>query len=150
VRVQTQRDTFAFRIAAEDVVLPPDEPHDDWRPRWPGTNTGTEKWHPPFGETHVKYHIYRGGGGRNPVVWGVNHHGLHQGMETIEPPSGDYGSITSPRYSLSDEPEQLGRFKTPEKAKAAAEQHYAENYGRPQKSVGDYDINQLMRDQGFS
>lgn len=147
MRIQTQRDTFALRIAAEDVVLPPDEPHDDWRPFGIGH---AEKWHPPYGETHVKYHIYRTGGGQNPTIWGATHCGICQGMETIERPSKDYGSITSPRYSQGYEPEQLGRFKTPEKAKAAAEQHYAENYGQPQRSVGDYDINQLMRDQGFS
>ena len=162
MKIQSQRETFALRIAAEDIKLPPDEPHTDWQPKYKGDPADSvekalqkatvQKWHPPYGETHVKYHIYRGGGGRNPVVWGANHHGTYQGMETISSPSGDYGDIIAPKYSNGDvrnEPEQLGRFKTPEKAKAAAEQHYAENYGKPQKSIGDYDINQLMRDEGF-
>ena len=131
--------------AEEDIVLDPDEPHDDWQKRYEGSPT--MRWHPPFGETHVKYHVYRGGGGRNPIVWSANHHGTYQGMRTVEPPSGAHGSITTPWYSNGDEPEQLGRFRTPEKAKAAAEAHYAENYGRP--PAHDYDINQIMRDEGF-
>lgn len=146
MRIQRQRDAFALRVAAaEDVRVPPDAPHEDWQQH----RGNALKWHPPYGETHVKYHVYRAGGGKNPVIWGANHHGINLGMETVEPPSGDYGSITWPKYSQGDEPEHLGRFRTPEKAKAAAEQHYAENYGKPQKGIGDYDINQLMRDEGF-
>lgn len=125
-----------------------EEPHDDWQPRF-GDDQRVQKWHPPFGETHVKYHIYRGGGGRNPIIWGANHHGTYQGSEMVKSPirSGEHPDIEVPVYSTQDEPEQLGRFRTPEQARAAAEEHYTENYGRP--PAHDYDINRIMREEGF-
>jgi hypothetical protein len=140
-------DAIMSRTAAEDMELPPDEPHEDWQPKYGNDpNPTLYKWHPPYGETHVKYHIYRGGGGRNPVVWSANHHGTYQGMKTVHAPYGDYGSITGPEYSQSeaDEPDRLGRFKTEQQAKAAAEQHYRDNYGTPPKH--DYDIDKIMND----
>jgi hypothetical protein len=140
-------DAIMRRTAGEDdLVLPPDEPHQDWRSRYSGESEPTVyQWHPPYGETHVKYHVYRGGGGRNPIVWSANHHGTNQGMETIQPPGGGYGNITWPLYSNGYEPDQLGRFKTPEQAKAAAESHYAENYPRPSH---DYDLDSIMDQPG--
>lgn len=134
------------RTAGEDINLPPDQPHQDWQPKYKNHKPTVRQWHPPFGETHVKYHIYQMGGGRNPLVWGANHHGTYQGMETVDPPSGASGSITWPLYSNGYEPDQLGRFKTPEQAQAAAEQHFAENYGQPPKH--DYDIGQIMDEHG--
>ena len=136
------------RTAGEDVVLPHDEPHDDWRPRY-GDNPKVQKWHPYVGgDTHAKYHIYSLGGGRNSVVWGANHHGIYQGMERVYSPlDGDHGSITMPSYSTEHEPEQLGRFRTPEQAKAAAEKHFADTYGRHQKMDG-LNLDQMMRDHG--
>ena len=134
---------FRRQAREKDIRIPPDMPHDDWQKRYEGSPT--MRWHPTYGETHVKYHIYRGGGGRNPIIWGANHHGICQGMETVDPPSGDYGSITLPKYSLGDDPEQLGRFKKPEQAKAAAEQHFAETYGKQSKPGPDY-YEQVMGD----
>lgn len=146
MRVQTQRDTFALRIAADSVEVPPDAPHEDWQPIY--GDPSFAKWHPAYGESHLKYHVYpiRRGNGK-PTVWRANSHGLYQGMGTL---TRGETSTAFPQYADDDEPVGLGQFPNMAKAKAAAEQHYAENYGQPQRSVGDYDINQLMRDQGFS
>ena len=103
--------------------LTKDAPHDDWQPKFKNDPAfSVQKWHPPYGETHVKYHIYRAGGGRNPIIWGANHHGTYQGSEMVKSPirPDDYPDIMVSKYSNQDDPEQLGRFKTPEKAKAAA------------------------------
>jgi hypothetical protein len=135
----------------------PDAPHEDWQPKYRGDPADSvekalqkatvQKWHPPYGETHVKYHIYRGGGGRNPIIWGANHHGTYQGTKTVRSPlRDDHPEFEMPVYSNEDEPEQLGRFKTPEKAKAAAEEHYRDNYSQPPKH--DYDIDAIMGDEG--
>lgn len=137
-------ENFGNNVPGEgDIHIPPDSPHDDWQKRYEGSPT--MRWHPPYGETHVKYHIYRGGGGRNPIIWGANHHGTYRGVKTVSSPSGKNRDITMPTYSNGDEPEQLGRFKTPEKAKAAAEEHYRQTYGQPPKH--DYDIDSIMNDQ---
>jgi hypothetical protein len=124
--------------------IPPDAPHQDWQ-RHRGNAL---KWHPPYGESHVKYHVYPLGGGKNPVIWNATHHGIMQGTEAFTGPL-DGTDRKRAVYQHEDEPELLGRFKTPEKAKAAAEKHHAENYGQPKPSLGDYDINQIMRDEGF-
>ena len=96
---------------------------------------------------HVKYHLYRAGGGKNPIIWGANHHGTYQGTETVSSPlGGDRPDFDVPVYSNGDDPEQLGRFKKPEQAKAAAEAHYRENYGQPPSH--DYDIDSIMGEHG--
>jgi len=122
-----------------------DEPHHDWQPRYKGRRMNIEKWHPPYGESHVKYHVWQAGGGDNPVIWGATHHGLAIGPKTFKSPLGlsdkDY---TRTSYEHEDDPERIGRFKTPEKARAAAEQHYRDNYGTPPKH--DYDIDKIMDD----
>ena len=126
----------------------PDEPHTDWQPKYKNdSNPSVYKWHPPYGETHIKYHIWRAGGGRNPIIWGANHHGTYQGVKTVRSPlRDDDPEFEMPVYSNEDEVEQLGRFKTPEKAKAAAEEHYRDNYSQPPKH--DYDIDAIMGDEG--
>jgi hypothetical protein len=122
-----------------------DEPHHDWQPRYKGRRMNIEKWHPPYGESHVKYHVWQAGGGDNPVIWGATHHGLAIGPKTFKSPLGlsdkDY---TRTSYEHEDDPERIGRFKTPEKARAAAEQHYRDNYSTPPRH--DYDIDKIMND----
>jgi hypothetical protein len=128
------------------VRIPLDDPHTDWRPRW-GDKSTTEKWHPPYGETHVKYHVYQVGGGRNPTLWRANHHGTYEGMQTLSPPNGSGEDLTFPNYTMSADPEPVGErrnFRNPKDAKAAAEKHYRENYGTPPKH--DYDIEKIMDD----
>lgn len=137
------------RTAGEDMVLPPDAPHQDWQPRYKNDFKPTvRQWHPSFGETHVKYHIYQMGGGRNPVVWGANHHGTYEGMETVDSPSGAGGSITWPKYTNGYEPDQLGRFRTPEQAQAAAEEHYEQTYKSRPSALGETDIDSIMDQLG--
>lgn len=126
------------------VRIPLDESHTDWRPRW-GDRSTTEKWHPPYGETHVKYHVYQVGGGRNPTLWRANHHGTYEGMQTLSPPNGSGEDLTFPNYTMSADPEPVGErrnFRNPKDAKAAAEAHYRDNYGQPPKH--DYDIDSIM------
>lgn len=123
----------------------PDEPHDDWRPRY-GDDPKIQEWHPPFGETHAGYHIWQAGGGNNPVVWGATHHGTYEGTETFN----DYPDFEMPVYSLNhddDEPERLGLFRTPEQAQAAAEKHYEQNYKNRPKMDG-LDVDRVMREHG--
>ncbi len=137
-------DAIMRRTAAD---FPPESPHDDWQPKYKNDTRGTIlKWHPPYGETHVKYNIFQLGGGRNPIIWGANHHGTYQGTKTVSSPLGYPGDpeFDVPVYSHSDEVEQLGRFRKPEQAKAAAEEHYRQNYGTPPKH--DYDIDSIMND----
>lgn len=149
--VRLAGDGMSWRTAAEDVHLPPDEPHDDWRPKYknvgPHNRWNIFKWHPPYGESHVKYHIFQMGGGRNPVRWGANHHGLYLGMETLHPPDGSGSSFTIPKYQLSDDVEVLGYSRTPEQAKKAAEAHYEEHYRnapRPDPMHGYDDLGRFM------
>ena len=130
----------------EPIHIPPDAPHEDWQPRY-RNDPNLVKWHPPHGESHVKYHVYPLGGGSNRVIWRANHHGLYQGMETMSSPSGSGGDLTFPTYSTSSDPDLIGGYRSMEQAKAAAEAHHAENYGQPPRH--DYDINQIMRDEGF-
>jgi hypothetical protein len=146
-------DIVAAALAAvrhADALMPrtaagPDESHTDWRPRW-NQPSNVQKWHPPYGETHVKYHVYSAGGGRNPIIWGATHHGILQDTRTFTGPlSVELNQeLTRGVYEHEDDPEQLGRFKTEKKAKEAAEQHYRDNYGTPPKH--DYDIDSIMND----
>ena len=150
MKIQAQQETFAYRLAGEEIHIPPDEPHDDWRPIH--GDPSFAKWHPPVGESHIKYHIYPIRRTGKPTIWRANSHGLYQGMGSL---SSRGNNLTFPQYSNEFEPERITsvsgnpNFSNMDKAKAAAEKYHAENYGKPQKGIGDYDLNQLMRDQGF-
>jgi hypothetical protein len=124
----------------DDIIFDPDRPHDEWRPRH-GRPEFAE-WHPPYGESHVKYHVYPIGGGSNQRYWRANEHGLYQGQETIERPGGG-AEMRFPVYSNDGhphraEPQRIGHpvtgdhnFRTMDEAKAAAEQYHAATYSEP-------------------
>ena len=131
------------------IRIPPDQPHDQWRPRH-GNNLDYLQWHPPYGETHVKYHVYPiGGGNGKRKLYRANHHGINLGMQTVHDPNGTRPSIEMPKYSTGDEPERILNeggshplnFRSLNEAQAAAEKHYDENYGQPQKH--NYDIEKI-------
>lgn len=138
-----------FRTAGEEIHIPPDEPHDDWRPIHGDPQFA--KWHPPVGESHIKYHVYPIRRSNQPTVWRANCHGLYQGMGSLTN-RGD--NLTFPQYDGDFEPVGIphypsGRrnFRTMDDAKAAAERYHAENYGNP-RSAGDHDIDAIMREHG--
>jgi hypothetical protein len=142
----------------DTLRIPPDSPHDEWRPRH--GDLDHLQWHPPYGETHVKYHIYpiRGGGSGSfsgkPKFYRANSHGIYQGMQTVDDPTGNRPSIEMPKYSNEDEPERVLNengshplnFRSLNEAQSAAEKHYAENYGTPPSH--DYDIDTIMGQPG--
>jgi hypothetical protein len=172
MRIQSQRETFALRIGSEnsashDYVFNPHVPH-DWEehPMWSKEdiasdrtgiiprhqlNMKTHTWHPNVGETHARYSVDpRYTDNTGIPSWGANHAGTYNGHVTHT--FDDGGSMTVPRYkSKSAGDHDLGTFSTPDEAKSAAEQHYGQTYGNQsqQPSIGDYDINDIMRDQGF-
>lgn len=130
-----------------DIDLPPDEPHDDWRPI-PGFSSSIEKWCPATGETHAHYRVFIDRSSRTPsALWRSNHNGVYQGVRTVTPPGGEYTGYTGPMYSQTHSPGYLGHHETVEEAKAAAEKHFAETYRSP-KSVGDYDLDSIMDEHG--
>ena len=121
----------------DDIIFDPDRPHDEWRPRH-GRPEFAE-WHPPYGESHIKYHVYPVGGGNNQRYWRVNDHGLYQGMGSVERPGGG-AEMRFPSYAFDDDydPHRVPHpktgdynFRTMDEAKAAAEQYHAATYSKP-------------------
>lgn len=154
MRIQSQQEAFAYRLAEVRHTLPPDEPHEDWRPLH--GDPSFAKWHPPYGESHIKYHVYpRRRQNGKPISWGATCHGLYQGLSDFKSnPLDEDEEVRMPQYSNDLDvvpiPGARGKdFPSMGKAKAAVEKYHAENYGQPQKGIGDYDINELMREQGL-
>jgi len=134
----------AGRIARrEHIDFPPDTFHHDWKPI--DGDPEFVDWHPPVGsgETHASYRVYPDRSKGWTSRWSVQHFGTYQGMKTVSfPPSRfrDYDSASMPSYSKDRDPsDMLGSFDSLDDAKAAAHQHYQQNYTGG-GSLGDVDF----------
>lgn len=134
---------------------PPEMPHDDWQvyPNYNNAETRDDltpeqkaqvyhQWHPYHGESFVQYHIFPPN--RPGDQWHASHSGINKGMMSGTDPHGH-------SYNLNDyDPlayESIGTFSDPEQGRRAVEDFHRRRYGQP--PTRDYDINQIMRDEGF-
>lgn len=148
---------------AKHFEEPPHEPHDEWRvvPNYRDPENRTDltpnmkaqvihEWRPPYGESLIEYQIHprqaHDGSGDATGKWYAMHHGLNRGMKTIEDRDGN--TLTHNDYDFMQD-DNIGEFDDPHEARAAVEAYHAERYGKPGHGMGDYDINQIMRDEGF-
>lgn len=162
------------RIRNAKVLSPTDyhdnhhEAHDHWQEYWnhPQDLPNFWGWNPRHGESHVVYSI-----GMNPAtrMWGVTHHGFYHGVQEPDEDGSFFGILPPSEKGFADlkinrdgtpdrvgptDPTtrgtwEIGPFRDQEGAKGAAEKHFADNYGNSGHGLGDYDINQVMRDEGF-
>ena len=144
----------------------PDLPSRDWRSELSFRDAETRNdltpeekaeavhmWNPPHGETHIHYLVSPGyapsrfsqmteSGG-----WLANHYGPYQGRTTIKDSKGYTKEVNDYNW---DDHDNIGHFPTVEDARAATEQYHQNRYGDGSKPSADhYDIDRIMREQGF-